>query len=227
MVPDIPLSLYYSFLVLSVGTFIIVVREVRRTYPDKRSYIYGLTLWFFGQYLGGKLGFFATGIGELPPRIMLIVVPNFLFIFFLAFSATGKSLAKHWNILFLTAVQSFRIGVEFILWQLAGRELLPEVMSVEGRNLDVLVGVTAPIAAYLYAKGKISEQHLIFWNIAGLLLLTNVVVHGMLSVSGIEAISTNIPNFIISYAPFNLLPGVLVPIAYGMHVLSIRKLLNK
>jgi hypothetical protein len=225
MHPGIPLSLYYTFLVLSVGTFIVIAREVRHRFPEKRNYLYILIGWFLVQYLAGKLGFLALGIGELPPRIMLFVVPNFLFLGYLAFSIAGNEVSKSFSLTFLTWVQTFRLFVEVVLWQLAAKELLPEVMSVEGRNFDILVGITAPVMAYLIHREKVSKRVLVLWNIAGLLLLTNVVIHGMLSVPGIELIRTNIPNVIISYAPFNLLPGVLVPIAYALHILSLRKLL--
>ncbi|MCK9410546.1 MAG: hypothetical protein WCX28_02055 [Bacteriovoracaceae bacterium] len=226
MNPVIPQMLYYSFLILSIGTFILVARKIRKTFPEHRSYVNGLIVWFLAQYLLGKLGVFALGLGEMPPRILFIVVPNFLFIIYLAFSSAGKTIANHLGMIFLTAMQSFRIGVELVLLQLAGGELLPSVMSVEGRNFDALIGLTAPLIAYLYRKEKISRKAMIGWNVAGLVLVTNVVVHGILSMPGIEVIETNVPNFIISYAPFNLLPGVLVPFAYVFHIFSLRKLLT-
>jgi hypothetical protein len=227
MQPYIPLYLYYSFLILSVATFIIIAREVRHRFPENRSYVYGLIIWFLAQYLLGKYGFFVQGLGDIPPRIMLFVVPNVLFLLYLAFSQKGKQLSIQFGLVFLSAVQVFRLGVEMVLWQLDARELLPSVMSFEGRNFDVLVGLTAPAVAYLYSRGKISTRWMVAWNISGLVLVTNVVVHGMLSVPGIEVIQTNVPNFIVSYAPFNLLPGVLVPFAYALHIASLRKLLNR
>jgi hypothetical protein len=226
MQPDIPLSLYYSFLTLSVITFTVIAWEVARRIPLHRSYFYALIVWFLLQYGAGKTGFFVRGLGELPPRIMLVVVPNVIFLLYLAFSVAGKRTASQFGLIFLTAMQTFRLGVEVVLWQLAGKGLLPDVMSFEGRNFDVLIGLSAPLVAYLYSKGKLSDSVLIAWNIAGLVLVTNVVVHGILSVPGIEVIRTNVPNAIISYAPFNLLPGVLVPFAYALHIFSLRQLLH-
>lgn len=227
MHPVVPPTLYYSFLILSVFTAALIIGHGRHLLPERRTLWLGIALWFIAQYLAGKLGFFAHGIGEVPPRIMLVVVPNFVLLFSVAFSKTGRSLAAPFSLFFLTAVQSFRIGVEIVLWLLAGAQLLPEVMSFEGRNADVLIGLTAPVLAYLILKGKVSDRVMIVWNIAGLVILTNVVVHGMLSVPGIELIRTNVPNFIVSFAPFNLLPGALVPIAYLLHILSLRKLLAR
>ncbi len=223
----VPLPLYYSFLTLSVLTTAVIIGHGRHLLPERRSLWIGMALWFIVQYLAGKLGFFANGIGEVPPRIMLFVVSNFALLIYLAFSGQGSALAAPFTLFFLTAVQSFRIGVEFVLWMLADIQLLPDVMSLEGRNFDIVVGLTAPVMAYLIMKGKASDRLLIGWNVAGLIILTNVVLHGMLSVPGIELIRTEVPNFIISYAPFNLLPGVLVPFAYLLHILSLRKLLAK
>ncbi|NUN69257.1 MAG: hypothetical protein HUU02_06050 [Bacteroidetes bacterium] len=227
MHPLIPLPLYYSFLFLSVLTTALLIGHGRHLMPERKPLWIGMALWFIVQYLAGKLGFFADGIGEVPPRIMLFVVPNFVMLIFLAFSRFGAHLAVPFSLFFLTALQSFRIGVEIILWLLAEERLLPLVMSWEGRNVDVLVGLTAPVLAVLLLKGKVSHRVMIAWNVAGLIIVTNVVVHGMLSVPGIERIVTDIPNFIVSYAPFNLLPGVLVPIAYLLHILSLRKLLAR
>jgi len=226
MQPDIPIVLYYSFLILVLTVIVLCSRELRRVFPGKKIYVYGLTLWFFLQYTAGKFGFFSSGLGQIPPKIMLIVIPNFLFLLYLAFSKSGEAIAKEFDLRFLTVMQSFRIFVELILWQLADRQLLPTVMSFEGRNFDIIIGLTAPVVGYLYTKGMMNKMGLILWNIAGLVLVTNVVVHGILSVPGIELIQTNVPNFIISYSPFNLLPGVLVPIAYLFHICSLKKLLK-
>jgi len=227
MHPDTPMFLYYSFLCLVLVVIVLCSRKLRKTFPEKNSYVYGFTLWFFLQYVAGSFGFFAVGLGQIPPKIMIVVVPNFLFILYLAFSQKGEAIAKEFDLRFLTVMQSFRIFVELILWQLADRQILPSVMSFEGRNFDILVGISAPVVGYLYTKGTIKKSGLILWNIAGLILVTNVVVHGILAVPGIEVIQTNIPNFIVSYTPFNLLPGVLVPIAYLLHVLSLKKLLHR
>lgn len=227
MHPEIPLTLYYSFLIFSVIMLIIVINAVRQAFPEKHSVAVWITLWFFVQYIAGKSGFFASGLGALPPKIMTVVVPNFGFIFYLWFSKKGSEIAGMFSLKFLTAIQSFRIGVEILLWQMAAVHLLPEEMSVEGRNFDIIVGLSAPVVLFLLWKERIGRKGLIAWNIAGLILVTNVVVHGMLAVPGIELIETNIPNFIISFAPFNLLPGFLVPIAYIGHVLSLGNLLKK
>lgn len=227
MHPAVPMPLYYSFLILSVLTSALIIGHGRHLLPERRALWLGMGLWFIAQYLAGKLGFFADGIGDIPPRIMLVVVPNFILLFYVAFSETGRTLSAPFTLFFLTAVQSFRIGVEIVLWFLAGAQLLPEVMSFEGRNADVLIGVTAPVMAYLILKKKASDRVMIGWNIAGLVILTNVVVHGMLTVPGIELIPSNVPNFIVSFPPFNLLPGALVPFAYLLHILSLRKLLAR
>lgn len=224
MQPDIPVLIYYSFITLSVIVFSLFTREVSRKFPDNKMYVFGIIFWFVLQYILGKVGFFADSIGEFPPRIMVVIVPTIILLFYIAFSSVGKNIAEKSDLLFLTAIQSFRFPLELILWQLADQNLLPSVMSFEGRNFDVFVGMTSPFIAYLYLKGKIGLREMKLWNIAGLILVSNVVVHGMLTVPAIELIPSNVPNFIVSYAPFNLLPGGLVPLAYLFHILSLRKL---
>lgn len=225
MHPEIPLELYYLFLVLVVAIVAFTVRSFRFAHPDKNIYALALIGWFLLQYVAGKLGFFVMGLGQLPPRIMAVVIPNFALLIYVSVSAFGRTFAAPFSLRFLTAVQAFRIVVEVVLWQLAAKELLPSVMSFEGRNFDILVGLSAPLMAYLHHRGSVSKRGMVIWNIAGMVILTNVVVNGFLSVPGIQMIATNVPNFIVSYAPFNLLPGILVPLAYLFHILSMKKLL--
>ena len=51
-------------------------------------------------------------------------------------------------------LQVFRVFVEILLWMLLLQNLLPVHMSFEGRNFDVLTGLTAPVAAWWVARKK-------------------------------------------------------------------------
>ncbi|HYG03209.1 MAG TPA: hypothetical protein VD927_12245, partial [Chryseosolibacter sp.] len=66
----------------------------------------------------------------------------------------------------LLALQSFRIFVEILLWMLFVDQVLPVQMTFEGRNFDILAGITGPIVALLYGAGRISPRFLLVWNLA-------------------------------------------------------------
>ena len=129
----------------------------------------------------------------------------------------------------LVNIQSFRIIVELLLWWMYIEFLLPERMTFEGFNFDIIAGLTAPFAAYLFfKKGAINKTAGIIWNLAGLALLINIVSIAILSLPTPFQVFTGEPSSaVVSIFPYVLLPGVLVPLAYSMHFLSIRKLLNK
>ena len=116
----------------------------------------------------------------------------------------------------------FRLFVEILLWLLFIQNLTPIQMTFEGRNFDVLTAITAPIAASLFASKKWA---LIGWNILGLCLLLNIVIIALLSMPTPFRVFDNEPaNTIVLTWPFILLPGMLVPLAYYLHFLSIRQL---
>jgi hypothetical protein len=128
----------------------------------------------------------------------------------------------------LIRLQSFRFFVEILLWMLFIDGILPEQMSFEGRNFDILAGVTAPVVVWMIASNKISKMGLIIWNLLGLGLLSNIVSIAILSTPTPIRIFMNEPaNTIVAYFPVSFLPGLLVPLAYTLHLFSLRQLLVK
>jgi hypothetical protein len=122
-------------------------------------------------------------------------------------------------------LQTFRFFVEVLLWALFVQDLLPIQMTFEGWNFDILVALTAPFAAWWLVGRKWA---LIIWNILGLCLLINIVTIALLSMPTPFRVFENEPaNRALLDAPFILLPGMLVPLAYGLHFLSLRQLLTK
>ena len=173
-------------------------------------------------------GFFAD-FSKLPPPpalAMLIPLPFFLLI---TFSKKGTQILRSVPPQWLILMQSFRIVVELLIWFafLAGK--LPVQMSFEGRNFDVMTGVLAlPVGLLLVRKKSYASKLGIVFNIAGILLLLNILVIAVLSMPTSFRYFMNEPsNILVAQFPFILLPGVLVPIAYTMHIFSLRQLLIK
>jgi hypothetical protein len=183
----------------------------------------GLACWLglTGTLAAG--GFFAD-FGGVPPRIMLAIVPSLLAVLvFGAFGPGVPNVPATW----LVAPQVFRVVMELILWRLAAARALPEVMTFHGRNFDVLTGLSAPVVAWAMARGRIGSRGLLLWNAMGLVLLTSVVLHGLLSTPTVfRMLVTDPPNAIIGGFPFIWLPTFVVPVAYLLHVLSLRRILT-
>ncbi len=173
-------------------------------------------------------GFFSN-FSTLPPRILLVPVTGFFIALLVAFSKGFTTLAKttpaHWLVYF----QAFRILVEILLWIAFKKGLLPEQMSFEGYNMDVLTGILALPVGWALAKRKSwSRVTAIIFNIIGLLLLFNIITIAVLSMPTPFRQFMNEPsNSIVAEFPFIYLPGVLVVLAFGFHVLSLRQLLMR
>jgi hypothetical protein len=124
-------------------------------------------------------------------------------------------------------MQSFRVLMELILWLAFLDNIIPIQMTFEGLNYDILVGLTAPVVAYFCFTRKIWPRSVaIVWNFFGLGLLLNIVVISVLSAPVPFRMFMNEPaNTFVAGVPFVWLPAFVVPMAYWMHILSIKQLI--
>jgi hypothetical protein len=124
--------------------------------------------------------------------------------------------------------QSFRIGVELFLHQLWIGGLVPKMLTFEGANVDIFIGATAPIAAWLSTRGQSGMKVALGWNALSLLALTNVVTRAVLTTPGpLNLIHTEIPNLMMGTFPFLFIPAFFVPLAVALHVLAIRAISSR
>ena len=68
--------------------------------------------------------------------------------------------------------------MEIVLLQFSLYGQVPELMTFEGRNFDILIGITAPIIGYLVVKHKIRKKGVLMWNTVGLVLILSILVNG-------------------------------------------------
>jgi hypothetical protein len=101
-------------------------------------------------------------------------------------------------------------------------------MTFEGRNFDVLSGLTAPLIAFLAFRNQLPKSVLIAWNLICLGLLINIVTVAVLSMPTPFRYFMNEPaNTIVAQFPISWLPTFLVPLAYMLSFISIRQLTLK
>ena len=216
---------FYSLLFseLKKGLALTLWEEGRKKKIFNRSLL-AVVLWtVFISALG--LSGFLQDFSTFPPRLMIVLVVPLVTILFITFSGTTKELLRHIDMKNIIRLQVFRVFVELLLWSLLLQNLMPVQMSFEGRNFDVISGATAPLAAYFLANNKTA---LVIWNLFSLGLLINIVTIAILSLPSPLRVFMNEPaNTIVTYFPFVWLPGLLVPLAYGLHFLSLRKLTIK
>src|ERR1700754_398915 len=171
-------------------------------------------------------GFFAD-FSALPPRIGLAVLLPLPIVLIFAFSSTGTEWLRLVPPQRLVYWQSFRILVDIVLWVNYMRGLIPVQMSFEGRNFDVLSGLLAiPVAYYCFVRRSWPRWIVVAYNIAGLGLLLNVIIISVLSMPTPLRYFHNEPaNTLLGHFPYIFLPGILVPLAYSLHILSLRQYL--
>jgi hypothetical protein len=192
-----------------------------------------ITLAAFWIYLGGQRAAVAIGLwlavtggasyaGLLqfvgfPPPIAAVILSGLAITFGLAFSRFGAALIDGAGIQILIGYQGFRILVEVFLYWGHAEGLVPRQMTWEGRNLDVLTGLTAiPVALWATSKTVVW-----LWNLAGLLLLINVVTVAILSMPTPFQVFSPRMVFVADW-PYVWLPAFLVTSALFGHLLVFR-----
>ena len=171
--------------------------------------------------MSGVMGDFSM----FPFNVIPVLMIPLLSILYFTFSRIGKEILLRIPVEKIIQLNAFRIVVELLLWALYLENLAPIQMTFEGRNLDVLSGLSALVVAFLYSKGKISKTGLMVWNLFCLRLLINIVVTAILSMPTPMRVFMNEPsNTFVTQFPISWLPGLLVPLAYALHFFSIRQL---
>jgi len=181
-----------------------------------------LTAWLLYVGLLGYCGI--TGNSSMrPPGLAFVLVPVLLFVAWLASSNPGLRLASAVPLVVLLGLQTYRVAVELFLHELYSEGIVPRTLTYEGANVDIFIGLTAPLAAWVSTRGKAGKRVAILWNVAGLLALFNVVVRFILTTPGpLHLIRTASPNLAASTFPYMYLPGFLAPQALVLHVLGLR-----
>ena len=154
------------------------------------------------------------------------ILPPLLTIVLLFSTIKGRRFIDSLPLQKLTYLHIVRIPVEIVLYWLYLHKAVPELMTFEGRNFDILAGITAPILAYFgLTKAKWNHRIILVWNFICLGLLINIVVNALLSArTPIQQFAFDQPNIAIEYFPFSWLPTFIVPVVLFGHLVSIRQL---
>lgn len=184
-------------------------------------------LWLALQAAVSLTGFY-TVTTDNPPRFGLLLIPPVIFIIILFLTRKGKSAIDGFNAKTLTLLHIVRIPVELTLYWLFLHRAVPGIITFEGRNFDILCGLTAPLVYYFgYIKNALNRKLIIAWNTACLLLLANVVITAVLSAPlPFQKLGFDQPNIALFYFPFIWLPCFIVPTVLFAHLTSISKLMK-
>jgi hypothetical protein len=184
-----------------------------------------------GLWLGLMAGLAAIGVFQAfeakPPRLVLAVAVTVIAQIVVARSALFSRLLQATPLAWPIALQSMRIVIELGLWTLHREGRLPVHLTFEGRNFDILVGLTAPFVAWGVARGVIGRRGAIVWNLASIGFLITIVFMAVTSIPGpLHLPWPGIPNTVIAEFPMIWLPTFVVPVAIFGHAASLRQLLR-
>lgn len=163
-----------------------------------------------------------------PPRLMVLLFGAMMLLTAATTTKTARRLLaatpRHWPI----AIHTIRIPIELVLWGLFAAGKIPEQMTFEGRNFDVLVGLTAPALALAVARGWVRTRGALVWNLFAFGLLLNIMGIAITTFPGpLHLDWPGVSNVVVVTPPFVWLPAFLVPVAFFGHVLSFRQLLAR
>lgn len=168
---------------------------------------------------GGSLSDFQ----HLPPRLPLLFALMFVVIYFGSYFPAASKLIENPGLAWLIGLQVFRVGVEIFLYVGHRAGFVPVQMTFEGRNWDVITGLTALPIAWLVAKKKAPRWLVYAWNSIGLALLLNVIVVAVLSMpTPLRRFHNEPANTFVSFFPYVWLPLYLVQVAWMSHLLVFR-----
>ncbi|HYF67430.1 MAG TPA: hypothetical protein VD884_04805 [Ohtaekwangia sp.] len=206
--------------VLTVGIFYIATNYSTITLTI-------ILTWLLLQTFIGISGFY-TMTDTIPPRFLLLILPPFLLIIALFSTSKGKQFIDTLDAKTLTILHTIRIPVEIVLLWLFIHNTIPELMTFEGRNFDILSGLTAPVIFYFgFIKKKLDSKIILIWNFICLGLLFNIVGNAILSVpSPFQKLAFDQPNIAVLHFPFIWLPTCVVPLVLFSHLAMIRRILN-
>jgi hypothetical protein len=217
-------SLFIVFVIVMLVAVVTAIARYSRFLPA-RATVAALLTWLV--YVGAISYFgLVRNTTIRPPGAVYLFAPLVIGVALLVRrirSSKSDALVSSLPLWLLLGTQLFRVPVELFLHELWHEGLIPKMLTFEGANVDIYVGASAPVIAWLATRGRIGLRIAQLWNIAGLAALANVVTRAILTAPGpLNVIHAEVPDLMIGTFPYTFVPGLFVPLAVLLHVLALR-----
>lgn len=180
-----------------------------------------LALWSVFVAAVSLTGFFRDEKLGLPKMMLSVILPAAAYAVYLYRRLDAGKVSQN----YLLAVHTLRVPVEIVLYRLFLAGYVPQVMTFEGWNFDIIIGLSAIalLARRGYSGKGIGRRFYRIWNIAGIVFLTIIVTMAILSApSPIQQLGFGQPNTAVSRFPYILLPALVVPLVLLSHLLGLK-----
>jgi hypothetical protein len=228
MIEDLPGYVSITFILttfLTVGFLLYAVKQTVFDTVGAKILIFLLAFWIIFTGILALNGFYLNS-AAFPPRVVAFGVAPALLLIIAYFIFFRKNFIEKLPLKTLTLLSVVRIPVEIVLMWLFHGGLIPQSMTFEGRNFDILSGITAPLVYFLaFRGGRVNRTLLIVWNVFALALLFNIVITAILAFPSINPqLPVELQNRGVAYFPFIWLPAVVVPVVFFTHLASLWQL---
>jgi len=206
---DAGLALVIGFLLVVAATLGFLVHAVRKVSPRAvMPFLAFVAVWLAVLAVLASRGVFE----ELPvpaagaPLLLLIVIAQVV--------PASRRFCDQLPLPTLTYLHVIRSGVEFCLFGLAMSHLISSALTFSGSNFDIVIGFTAPLFGNLaFPGGRPARGPLAIWNLVALGFLVHIVAQ----------VAIAQPHVIFTW-PWIWLPGFIVPMIAGAHLITLRRL---
>jgi hypothetical protein len=231
MMESLPVYVSIVFIATTIATAGFLLFAAKQTGLDSRPSkitIVIVPLWLVFTAILAVNGFYLTSATQIPRIFAFGAMPVFL-LSILAVALFRPGFVEKLPLKTLTFLHIVRIPVEFVLFWLLQAKLVPQAMTFEGHNFDILSGLTAPIVFWLaFRNGQVNRPLLIVWNLMAFVLLSIVVATAIVAFpSPMQKIAFDQPNLAVAYFPFIWLPSVIVPIVFFAHLAGLWQLISR
>ena len=155
MIGNLPAYVSITFILttlLTVGIFLYAIKRGAFSSVAAKFLSFLIPFWLFFQAVLATGSFYAK-TDSVPPRIAVFgIIPAFLLITAL-FVFARKDFISQLSLKTLTILHFVRVPVELVLLWLFQAGQIPQLMTFEGRNYDILSGLTAPLVFWLAFRG--------------------------------------------------------------------------
>ena len=184
-----------------------------------------LAVWLVVTAWLARLGVLSRWTAR-PPGLPMVAGGGLVLAFLLRRTAAFRTLLAATPVPWVIGLQIFRVGVELVLFGLHASGRAPVQVTFEGRNLDIIVGLTAPLVAWWVSRRPANAWLVVGWNVLGLCMLVNTVAVAATSTPGPLHLGwPGAPFTEIVRWPVVWLPAFLAPLAVMLHVASLQQTL--